>query len=219
MAERMKVLSAYDGSKHADAALDDLPRAGLPRAGEALVVSVSEVMAVPGLSSAEVAGAGVTSRRVISAVARAQSQSSQSLAEAQKLAAGAGRRLRAHLPGWEVRAEALAGTPSWELSQKAARWGADLVVVGSQGRTALGRLLLGSVSKKVAVEAPCSVRVARRGEEDKDGAPPRIIIGVDGSSEAECAVRAVGERVWPEGTQVRIVAVDDGTSNEEGAYS
>ena len=31
MNERMKVMVAYDGSAYADAALDDLRRAGLPR--------------------------------------------------------------------------------------------------------------------------------------------------------------------------------------------
>ena len=38
------------------------------------------------------------------------------------------------------------------------------------------------------------------------------MIGVDGSPEAEHAVREVGMRVWPKGTEVRIIAVDDGTS-------
>ena len=38
------------------------------------------------------------------------------------------------------------------------------------------------------------------------------MIGVDGSTEAERAVRAVGERVWPDGTKMLIVSVDDGTS-------
>jgi nucleotide-binding universal stress UspA family protein len=38
------------------------------------------------------------------------------------------------------------------------------------------------------------------------------MIGVDGSPGAERAVRSVGRRVWPEGTEVRIVAVDDGVS-------
>jgi len=36
------------------------------------------------------------------------------------------------------------------------------------------------------------------------------MIGVDGSPEAEQAVREVGMRVWPAGTEVRIIAVDDG---------
>jgi nucleotide-binding universal stress UspA family protein len=38
------------------------------------------------------------------------------------------------------------------------------------------------------------------------------MIGVDGSTGAEGAVRVVGRRVWREGTEVRIVAVDDSVS-------
>ena len=40
----MKLLIAYDGSKCADAALDDLRRAGLPRKMEVLVLSVADVL-------------------------------------------------------------------------------------------------------------------------------------------------------------------------------
>ena len=50
-----------------------------------------------------------------------------------------------------------------------------------------------------------------RGSVERNG-PVRIVIGVDGSSEAEHAVRAVGHRTWPDGTEVRIIAVDDGAS-------
>lgn len=39
----MKLLIAYDGSKCAEAAIDDLTRAGLPPANEAVVVSIAEV--------------------------------------------------------------------------------------------------------------------------------------------------------------------------------
>ncbi|HEV2764881.1 MAG TPA: universal stress protein, partial [Pyrinomonadaceae bacterium] len=74
------------------------------------------------------------------------------------------------------------------------------------------RFFLGSVSKKLAAESPSSVRIARGGAENGSEAPPRIIIGADGSPGAERAVRAVGRRVWPEGTEVRIVAVDDSVS-------
>lgn len=208
----MKVLIGYDGSLSAEAALEDLRRAGLPRVGEALVVAVGEVLAAPDMSAAETVGAALTSRRVASAVARAREQAARVLEESRVLAAAAARRVRFFLPDWEVRSESLVGTPAWELLRKAEEWGADLVVVGSQGRSALGRLLLGSVSKKVAEESKRSVRIARLAAVKAEGEPPRIIVGVDGSQEAERAVRAVGERVWPEGTQVRIITVDDGTS-------
>lgn len=209
----MKVLIGYDGSLSAEPALEDLRRAGLPREGEALVVSVGEVLALPETSAAaEVVGSALTSRRVASAIAGAQARAAQALEEARTLADAAARRVRLFLPGWDVRAESLAGTPAWELLRKAEEWGADLAVVGSQGRSALGRLLLGSVSKRVAEESSRSVRIARFSAVKAEDEPPRIMIGVDGSSEAERAVRAVGERVWPDGTQVLIVAVDDGTS-------
>ena len=42
MANRMKILVAYDGSECADAALDDLRRAGLPSDAQVKVLSVVE---------------------------------------------------------------------------------------------------------------------------------------------------------------------------------
>lgn len=212
MKERMKVLVAYDGSTYADAALEDLCRAGLPREAEALIVSVSDGLVNPSSSIADIAGSAMTSRRVTSAIALAREQAARLLAEAKEFAAKAGDRVRSYFPDWEVRAEGIAGTPSQELVQRADKWKPDLIVVGSQGRSALGRFFLGSVSKAVATEANCSVRVVRPAVEKRDDARLRIIVGVDGSPGAARAVRAAGRRVWPEGTEVHLIAVDDGVS-------
>ncbi|HEX7771682.1 MAG TPA: universal stress protein, partial [Pyrinomonadaceae bacterium] len=111
-----------------------------------------------------------------------------------------------------VRAEGLAGWPATELIQKADEWNADLVVVGSQGRSAVGRFIVGSVSKKVVTDSLHSVRVVRPRVEKSSDTPPRVMIGVDGSPEAEHAVRAVGNRVWPAATEVRIITVNNGTA-------
>ncbi|HEX7175870.1 MAG TPA: universal stress protein [Pyrinomonadaceae bacterium] len=207
----MKVLIAYDGSAYADAALDDLRRAGLPREAEALIVSVGDGLVSTSTPMAEVAGTALTARRVTSAIAVAKEQAARLLAEARGFATEASRRVRSYFPGWEVRAEVLEGSPSRELLRKAEEWRPDLVVVGSQGRSALGRFFLGSVSKALATNARCSVRVGRRGVEKNDVAPPRIIVGVDGSRGAARAVRAVGMRAWPDGTEVRLIVVDDGS--------
>jgi nucleotide-binding universal stress UspA family protein len=212
MNERKKVFIAYDGSAYADAALDDLRRAGLPREAEALIVTVSDGLVSASSSVAEVAGTALTSRRVTTAIAAARDQSARLLAEARGLAAYARERVLSYFPDWEVRTKVLEGSPSWELLWKAEEWRPDLVVVGSQGRSALGRFFLGSVSKKLATESPSSVRVARRTEEKSVDEPPRIMVGVDGSPGSERAVRSVGRRVWPEGTEVRLVNVDDGIS-------
>jgi nucleotide-binding universal stress UspA family protein len=44
----------------------------------------------------------------------------------------------------------------------ARKWHADLIVVGSHGRTGMRRILLGSVSDYVARHAHCSVQIVRR---------------------------------------------------------
>jgi nucleotide-binding universal stress UspA family protein len=69
--------------------------------------------------------------------------------------------LAACLPGAKVevfvdRASAYAG-----IVQRAETWSADLVVVGSHGRTGLPRMLLGSVAEQVVRHAHCAVLVAR----------------------------------------------------------
>ena len=212
MEERMKVMIAYDGSAYADAGLDDLRRAGLPREAEALIVSVGDGLVSTSSPIAEVAGTALTSRRVISAIAVARAQATRLLGEARGFAAEARRRVLSYFPEWEVRTEVLEGSPSRELLREAERWKPDLVVVGSQGRSALGRFFLGSVSKALATRARSSVRVARRGVEKGDGEPLRLIVGVDGSPGAARAVRAVGMRAWPAGTEVRLIVVEDGSS-------
>lgn len=209
----MRLLIGYDGSEGGDAALDDLRKAGLPRDVEALIVSIAEVV-MPSSSSIgnDVIGAPPTSQRVTEALAQAEARTEQALKEAQELAAKAGDRVRLNFPGWKVQTEGLAGWPATDLMNKADEWKTDLVVVGSRGRSALGRFILGSVSKKVVTDSHHSVRVARGATEKNDSKPPRVMIGVDGSPEAEQAVREVGMRVWPKGTEVRIITVDDGTS-------
>lgn len=208
----MKVMIAYDGSAYADAALDDLPRAGLPREAEALVVSVGDgLVSAYSPIAAEVAGTALTSGRVISAVAVAKEQALRLLAEARGFAAHARAHVLTRFPGWEVRTRVLEGSPSRELLRTAEEWGPDLVVVGSHGRSALGRFFLGSVSKSLAARARKSVRVGRRGVEKEDAAPVRLVVGVDGSNGARRAVFAVATRAWPAGTEVRLVVVDDGS--------
>lgn len=58
----------------------------------------------------------------------------------------------------DVRAE---GDPRAAILDAAEHWPADLIMVGSHGRTGLDRLLLGSVSEGVVRHAPCSVEVVR----------------------------------------------------------
>ncbi|MGH9848845.1 MAG: universal stress protein [Blastocatellia bacterium] len=194
MAASMKVLIAYDGSPCADAALDDLKRAGLPGEVEALVVSVAELWLPP---------PSATFKPVLPAVTE---PTPAPVEAARNLAIEASQRLQTTFPAWDVRAEALAGSPASAALIKADEWKPDLIVVGSHGRSALGRFILGSVSQKIMTEAHCPVRVARSSGTAAD-APARVLLGFDGSLDARAAVRTVASRVWPEESEIRVLAV------------
>ena len=64
--------------------------------------------------------------------------------------------------GCSVEGVALEGDPAAVLLELARKESADLVVMGTRGRTGLRRLLLGSVSQKVMTYAPCAVLTVRR---------------------------------------------------------
>lgn len=190
----MKILIAYDGSECAEAALNDLRRAGLPQEAEAIVVSVDEQW-LPLPSSYGMAETSFPSSYPPSA-------------EVEALAEQASQRLRVIFPAWQVHSAATVGSPASAVLFKADQWQPDLIVVGSHGRTALGRFLLGSVSQKVLGEAHCSVRIAR-GHCEETQTPARIAIGLDGSPESEAAVRTVAARIWPAGSEARAITVLD----------
>lgn len=210
----MKILVAYDGSEGANAALRDLQRAGLPPEAEALIISVADVMMTPEISRFELAGQALVSRRFTSGVMYAERLAKRVHEEARDTASKGSALLRSLFPDWSVRNEVLNGTAWSELIRKANEWQPDLVVLGSQGRTNLGRFVLGSVSTRVATESNYSVRVGRETAADRLTKPPRIMIGIDGSRESERAVREVGSRVWPGQTEVRIIFVDEGISHQ-----
>jgi nucleotide-binding universal stress UspA family protein len=182
----MRILVAYDGSVCADAALDDLRRAGLPANLQIKVLSVVENWLPP-----------PSGLEIIEHIDRDQ--------EYLALARRGGIRLVSMEKGWDVSSESGAGSPATVIIEEADQWGADLIVVGSHGRTALGQFFFGSVSQKVLHEAHCSVRVARGRIEEPD-TPVRLIIGVDGSKDAEAAVAAVAARKWAPGSEARIVS-------------
>src|SRR5262245_16387379 len=97
---RMKIVIGYDGSKHADAALDDLRLAGLPRDAEALIVSVAEG-AMPLMSVSGIAENGLDPERIASAVTYA----SNAIAKAKEFARLGGERIKSSFLEWEVNAE------------------------------------------------------------------------------------------------------------------
>ncbi|MDZ4833316.1 MAG: universal stress protein [Candidatus Melainabacteria bacterium] len=101
------------------------------------------------------------------------------------------------------------GNPTKTITRMADSWPADLVIVGSHDRPALGRFFMGSVSKAILHKANCSVLVARdSGYGTADGRPMnRVMLAIDDSPYSKAAVNSILNAKWPEKTKFYILSV------------
>ena len=134
----MRVLFAFDGSPFAKRALGYGKRFGDDL--EAVVITVSPVLIEAPHTEQSVDPQHPTEEAL------------QQLEEARKLLEDDG-----------VQAETVHafGNPAAEIIHAAERSGADLIVVGQRGRSAISRFIEGSVSDRVVRHATCDVLVVR----------------------------------------------------------
>lgn len=137
-------------------------------------------------------------------------------ARATQLVAIAAEQLRSS--GLVVESRVAEGDPKAAILDHAAAMGADLIVMGAHGMSAVEEFLLGSVSKAVLRFAPCSVAVVRDTGARAD-ASLKVLLAVDGSEGSRHAVDAMAARPWPPGTEIRVLsAVELGLSMLQAAF-
>jgi len=146
MAKLQRVLVAIDGSEHAHKAVEFLARCPFKSLAEVAIVTVwpsgrSERWGIP---------LGMPGR-----------------SDLQKVVEEKGQELLRNVAGecaqhaYTITTELLHGDPAFAILDAAARHQAQIIVIGSRGVKAIKRFLLGSVSEKVLVHAPCSVLIVR----------------------------------------------------------
>ena len=202
-----KLLIGYDGSEHADAAIEDLPRAGLPEGIEAVVLTVADAFYPPAVDPKDW-GSSPLDQKIRERAEEMRARAMKTRDEAHSVARRGADRLQELFPSWAVRAETDINWPGWGIISKAEEWGADLVVLGSGKHSLIERIQFGSVLRKVLEACERSVRVGRRSLRYSEPSV-RIIIGLDGSPDAEFAVDAVAQRVWPDGSAAHLITVLD----------
>jgi nucleotide-binding universal stress UspA family protein len=207
----VKILIAYDGSRAADAGIIDLARAGMPPRGEARVLSIADVVLPPSVPG-RLVGAEPTPPVLMTEAPHAVEALQEAIATAREGA----ELLKKTLPGWDVTPVAQADAPAWGIVKEADVWQPSIVVVGSEGKSAVGRFLLGSIAYKVLTEGRCNVRVARARKTPRQG-PIRIVVGVDGSPGALAAVDLVATRHWPPGTEALLLLCEASSDAESEA--
>jgi nucleotide-binding universal stress UspA family protein len=170
----MNVLVAMDGSKYGRWALnwvDTLPLADRPRVTALHVLDVDALRA-PFVSQPVVAG---NERFIREEIKRMERKAAEALS-------GAERQMR--ILKLNGKAKKARGAVAPTILRQAPKKN-GLVVVGSQGRDALDRFMLGSVSTNVIHHAPCPVLVVKTEAEPLR----RIALAVDGSVSSKNALK------------------------------
>jgi nucleotide-binding universal stress UspA family protein len=142
----VKILLAIDGSRFSEAAAQAVIAQARPGEDEVRVVHVVDLMTNPFPEMAEYC-------------VETEHAQDPRREDAEFLVEGTAKLLRAR--GLKVIPTVEWGEPRSKIIEDAAKWAADLIVVGSHGRKGLEKFSLGSVSEAVARHAGCSVEIVR----------------------------------------------------------
>jgi nucleotide-binding universal stress UspA family protein len=178
----VRVLYATDGGRPAADAVSLLQRAAIPDKTKVTVVTV----AAPGIPA-------VTRRDNEDPAVNSPADVLRS-AEEQLEAAG-----------FEAEGRLLEGPPGPVIVEEIDSGDFDLAVMGAGNRSRLSRLLLGSVSTKVLHASLTSVLIVHRFS--KGTGPIRVLLGTDGSDDADIAVSQSSAFLDPVSCQITVLAV------------
>jgi nucleotide-binding universal stress UspA family protein len=181
-----RILVAHDFSGHADAALRRAV-AVARAAGAKLHLVHACALAIGGVAPYDVAVPG---------------------AVWEAIRAGAAERLEEIRRGVEAdgvpaTAEVSLQLPSEAVLAAAEKLGADLIALGTRGRTGLAHLALGSVAERIVRYAPCPVLAVK--EDDAGGPPRRILAATDFSGPADGAVELAATLARQFGAELHLV--------------
>jgi nucleotide-binding universal stress UspA family protein len=154
----MKVIIGIDESPFSRAAVDYARDALWPANSKFIVLSAAPFEAV------------AYSVMDVGAVSMVQEIQKEQVTKHQELAARVERELRG--AGLSTVGRVDRGDPGEVIVNAALSEGADLVIVGSHGRTGLRKLVLGSVAGYVVTHAPCSVLVVKHDGSRKSHTSP-----------------------------------------------
>ncbi len=143
----MKILIAIDDSDFSKAALQSVIARPWPPATD---VKVLHVVEPPSLLMGREMGGYDPEFEVVWKALREQ---------AKDLVVKAAEKLRG--AKLNVSTELVEGDPKSQIIDIVNEWHADMIVLGSHGRTGFGRFLMGSVSQDVLCHAHCSVEIVR----------------------------------------------------------
>ena len=183
----MKILLATDGSKYSDGAARFLARFDFAQTDEITVLHVIHGRPFPYSGDPNYAELMRIGAEIAPGIVDATAALLKSL--------------RAN-----VSTVVTAGHPAEAILNLATQAGPDVIVMGNRGMKAVSSLLLGSVTRAVAINAPQSVLVVKPPQGKPDG-PLKVLFATDGSECARETERVLSLFPFPAKTSVTAVYV------------
>ena len=217
----MRVFIAVDGSAHAEvvarSAAHLLRRADQPQVTVATMIDASEAFATaersPNVEIPRGTGwAGAGGFYIAQAPAGpAIEDRAQAFARVRdEVQHRASRLAREHLPGYEVNIHVEAvEDAAGGIARAAERAGAELLILGTHGRTGLRRMALGSVAQTAVHRTEIPAILVREPLDRPGGAdePLRALLPTDGSSRVRAALPRIGTLASALGADVTVIEV------------
>ena len=148
----MKILLATDGSKYSNAAVEEVANRQFPPGTEVRIISVVDKVALASYAGSS----AIVNDFYIQAGKHALKVAADAIEYASKI-------LQKKNASVLLTTAVIDGSPKTAILEEAERYGADLIVVGSNGHgdKDIEHFMLGSVSHAVALYAKCSVEIVR----------------------------------------------------------
>lgn len=145
----MKILIAIDSSRYSKAAIEEVRIRPMPALSQIMILTVVEPI-YPEYASFHANYGQLTTEAY-----------SEMIKSAQMLVDEACELLTPVFGKDSVTPQVAEGFVKDQIIEIAKDWDADLIIVGSHGRTGLTRFLLGSVSEAIASHSHCSVEIVK----------------------------------------------------------
>jgi nucleotide-binding universal stress UspA family protein len=150
----MKILVPIEDEKFGQSIADFISEHEWPEGSEIRIIHVLEPLVKPPLSGYQ--------------MEYVQSVNEERHRAAKSLLLTFGTQLAAKFPRIAIKEELIDGYPKEVILDLAKNWSADMIVMGSHGRRAIGRFFLGSVAMLVLSAAPCSLMIVKRPQDNKE---------------------------------------------------
>jgi nucleotide-binding universal stress UspA family protein len=184
-----RIMVGYDGSEESE---DALAFAGALAAGSGAELIVARVFEFGPFWAFAGGGLAPTSGEIVSEYEQ------DTIGHIESVARRIGAESR-----WVVSDSAAHG-----LHAAAERGEADLLIVGSSHRGAMGQIFPGSTGYRLLHGSPCPVAVAPRGTRERpEASPGAIVVGFDGRAESRLALETAIELARRLGASLRVLGV------------